>query len=384
MARKSAPVTPSVLAWARELAGYSQEEAASHLDVSAATLAAWEREDDLALPSFAQLQKVARLYSRPLAIFFFPAPPDEDLPSKTFRTLPDVDELEPDTLLAVREARARQLAVTELFGTANPAERFLLRNVRPAAQESAAQLTQRVREYIGLTEDTQLEWKSAEAGFAHCRNLIERVGIFVFKRSFEQLDVSGFCLTHDEFPLIYVNNSHVFERQLFTLFHELGHLLYDVSGVTTADDAHMDQLSISDQRLEIKCNAFAGELLVPRKALRAMVAAEGTDAGAVKTIASRLHVSREVIIRRMVDLNLIPASEYDARIGPKGPAFSRHNEGSGGNYYRTQVAYLGQHFLREAFSRHRAGLISDAQLAMCTGVKARNLAKLEDFVQDEG
>jgi Zn-dependent peptidase ImmA (M78 family) len=54
--------------------------------------------------------------------------------------------------------------------------------------------------------------------------------------------------------------------------------------------------------------------------------------------------------------------------------------GEGGNYYNTQAAYLGDSYLRLAFSRHRAGLISTSDLSEHLGVKARNLSKLEDRV----
>ena len=47
--------------------------------------------------------------------------------------------------------------------------------------------------------------------------------------------IAGFSLYDAEFPVIYVNNSNPNERgRYFTLFHELGHLLYRTSGVDIA------------------------------------------------------------------------------------------------------------------------------------------------------
>ena len=59
------------------------------------------------------------------------------------------------------------------------------------------------------------------------RTAIEDAGVYVFKNTFKQENVSGFCLYDAEFPLIYVNNSTAKTRQSFTILHELGHLLFE-------------------------------------------------------------------------------------------------------------------------------------------------------------
>ena len=57
-------------------------------------------------------------------MFFFPAPPPEEDPKTSFRTLPDfeIEDLQPDTRLKVRQARALQLSLAELNDGRNPAE----------------------------------------------------------------------------------------------------------------------------------------------------------------------------------------------------------------------------------------------------------------------
>src|SRR5687768_15029459 len=124
MANPVAGVNPTVLKWARERSGYSIEEAADLAGKGADVLLKWEAGD--AAPTYVQLEKLAyKIYKRPIALFFFPQPPEEPEPSQEFRTLPDfeIDDLRPDTRLKVRQALALQISLSELSNGKNPSER---------------------------------------------------------------------------------------------------------------------------------------------------------------------------------------------------------------------------------------------------------------------
>ena len=51
--------------------------------------------------------------------------------------------------------------------------------------------------------------------------------------------------------------------------------------------------------------------------------------------------------------------------------------GSGGNYYLTKAAYLGEQYIDLAFSRYLQKRISVDQLANYLGVKVKNIAGME-------
>ena len=86
----------------------------------------------------------------------------------------------------------------------------------------------------------QFKWKKIDKALKNWRNIIEANGIFVFKRSFKQGDISGFCLVDDEFPVIFLNNSTTKSRQIFSIFHELAHILLSTSGITKSTDTYID------------------------------------------------------------------------------------------------------------------------------------------------
>ena len=91
-------------------------------------------------------------------------------------------------------------------------------------------------------------------------------GHLVFKDAFRAPSYFGFCLYDDEFPIIYINNSSAKSRQIFTLFHELGHLLFHTSGVDLLDDPFLKHLGHAEQRIEVICNGLAARVLVPETA----------------------------------------------------------------------------------------------------------------------
>lgn len=52
-------------------------------------------------------------------------------------------------------------------------------------------------------------------------------------------------------------------RQIFTIFHELAHLLYRTGGIDVRSETFFRQLKGDYSRIEVKCNRFAGEFLLP-------------------------------------------------------------------------------------------------------------------------
>ncbi len=102
-----------------------------------------------------------------------------------------------------------------------------------------------------------MAWRNIDEALKEWRQAIYRVGIFVFKDAFREERFSGFSLYDDVFPIIYVNNSAAKPRQIFTLFHELGHLLFHTSGIDPLDAGLCSSLCLSG--LEVGAGIPAGE-----------------------------------------------------------------------------------------------------------------------------
>jgi len=186
-------------------------------------------------PSYPQLEKLAYdLYKRPLATFFLPAPPRELTPKAEFRSLPDqdLDTLKRDTLLLIRKARAYQFAWRNCTGRAIPSSSRIWRTVQLSTARPVAAQAERIREAWGSASTKQREWHDDDVALKRWRRAIEARGVFVFKNTFKQREISGFCLAHPEFPVITVNNSTTKTRQVFSLVHELAHVLFQRNGIS--------------------------------------------------------------------------------------------------------------------------------------------------------
>jgi len=121
----------------------------------------------------------------------------------------------------------------------------------------------------------------------------------------------GFSLFEQKLPVIGINNDDRHPAKSFTLIHELVHLLKRES---TVCNAMYNTISLRSE--EVFCNAVAGELLVPREALESFLGSEHFtrpySMETIKAIAKRFSVSREVIIRRLLDCDKINETEYNA------------------------------------------------------------------------
>ncbi|MGY3610748.1 MULTISPECIES: ImmA/IrrE family metallo-endopeptidase [unclassified Bradyrhizobium] len=99
-----------------------------------------------------------------------------------------------------------------------------------------------MRELLGVSLDRVPEASSDDDALKLWRRAIEARGVFVFKDSFKQGTISGFCLRHEEFAIILINNSTTKTRQTFSLVHELAHLLFNRSGISRFDNAAIHEL----------------------------------------------------------------------------------------------------------------------------------------------
>lgn len=184
------------------------------------------------------------------------------------------------------------------------------------------------------------------------------------------------------FPVIYVNNSVPVARQIFTYFHELAHILLNASGVTKLDDSFVQVLRGENRRIEVFCNRFAADFLVPWTALEDRARGlEPTNDRHLEQLATEFKVSRESILRRFLDRGRVSQDFYERRAEEWREEAKRFRQrgGGGGNYYRTHAAYLGSGYLRLAFGRYYKGDITIEELAQHLNVSPRAVAGLEDI-----
>jgi Zn-dependent peptidase ImmA (M78 family) len=376
-------IQPSVMQWARESIGLSIDDVALNLKRPLSEIEAWEAGTEA--PTYAQLEKLAyTLYKRPLAVFFLPEPPEELAPRKEFRTLPesDLQTLSPDTHLHIRRAHAFQISLAELFSGRNPAAKLISRELQLAPDKSLSEQAQKVREFLAITIETQIAWSNEDVALKAWRQTIEAAGIFVFKNSFKQKDISGFCLAHDDLPIIYLNNSTTKTRQIFSLLHELAHLLLDMNGLSKFDAMYIDRLPSREKAIEIFCNAIAAEILIPSRDFQQQTQnypknLELVDDDYFVRLANRYGVSREAILRRFLDQKRVSSTFYEQKT--KYWNGQKKSDG-GGDWYASQNVYLSTRFAQEVVGQHYRRKLSVEQAADFLGIKVKNFSGLEQRI----
>ena len=376
MAVERMPITPEVVTWARERLGYTLDALAEKRK-DFKKIAEWET--GVSRPTYRQLELLAKQLSVPVAIFFFPEPPDVPKIEETFRTLTagQFAELPPRIRKLLHKARAFQLGLAELNDGRNPARKMVTRDVKICVDDSVTTMAQRVRDYLGVSLSDQFKWPDVHIALKTWRKTFFSVGVTVFKDAFGEIGYGGFSLYDDEFPIIYVNNSNRGTRQVFTLFHELAHLLFHTSGIEK-DVAFRQPFPADKQQIEETCSRLAAAILVPDDAFSREVFGCEADTTTAETLARKFCVSRELIYCRFRDRGLVTDYQYELAKKEWDSRIVRKGGGGGGNYFRTKIAYLGEEYITLAFKRFYQDRIDEEELADYLAIKPKHIDQLED------
>ncbi len=369
---------PTIITWARTRSHLSIEELAARMKRDPEEIRIWESGEKA--PSYTVLEELAyRHFHIPLALFFFPEPPDIEDAVNQFRRLPDYEfaRLSSNTLRIIRLAQGYQESLKELIDPSMLGRRIF--NEINTNGRDITELTQEVRKFLGITIERQCDFGNLESALKAWRHSIENAGIFTFKDAIKDRFISGFCLLDDYFPIILLNNSNSFTRQIFTLIHELGHILFQIHGISDIDEKYIEYMSPPEKALEINCNIFAAELLVPSKEFNEDIQyfKEFND-DIISEIANKYSVSREVILRKLFDIGLVSQEHYRTSASEWNADYLRTNyKEKGGNWYLTRLAYLGEGFTKQAIDSYYQGRISKEELGYHLNVNSKNIDKLE-------
>jgi len=261
-----AKVNGSVLAWARDSAGYDLDTAANRIKVKPSALQAWERDEGA--PTLAQLRKLAEAYKRPLAVLYLEKPP-RDFQAKSLQDFrrPAVagesQKLSTNLTLEIRTASQRRVLAVELFDELEHAVPQF--GFRCTVDEDPEVVGLALREHLGMEGPPSQEWYSDNTGriaFNSWRRAIESRAALVFQMTRVSSDeASGFTLADDVLPVLAVNRKDHPKRRTFSLLHECAHAALHQAGISQFDDV------APSANVEVFCNRVAASTLMPRPLL---------------------------------------------------------------------------------------------------------------------
>lgn len=379
-------VKPELLKWARNSIGLSIEEVSKRTKIKLTTIEDWE--SGHSKPSIPQLRKLSKIYKRPLAIFFLPEPPKTFDAMKDFRRISEIEKLShsPSLLLEIRRANYKREIALELIKEVGDKNKKL--SVSATIDSNPEELGKILRELLGVSLETQYNLRNIHEAFNTWKIAVENLGILVFQtgRS-SDIDVGemrGFSISNDQLPVIIINSRDSVNGKIFTMLHELTHIIINNSGI--CDLENYTQPVNQSQKVETFCNRVAGAVLVPEEAILSDgLVKDNLNQGEwsedeIKILSKKFGVSGEVILRRLLILGRTTEVFYQkkreellANINNK---VKNEKEGFP-PYFRLILRDNGVSYTKLLLNAYYQEIITASQLSDYLGMNLKHLTKVE-------
>lgn len=355
-----APITPFVLTWARQQAAVTVPELAKRADVKPERVLAWESGE--AAPTVAKLRLIAGMLKQPMALFFAPSPPAVGV-----QVPPDFRSVGATTgrglTQEIRLAEERRDTFKRL------APDLVAESAWPTWHTTTGMTPADARSRLGVTPTAVKATKNVNDALKLWIAAVEDQGVLVFQMSrIDNGECSGFSLDDETAPVIVLNGKEAPQRRIFTLLHELSHLIDHSGGLCLLQE---------DNDRERACNQFAENVLMPDRAVRAAVEGLGGVA-AVDAVERNFRVSRIAAAVALRRHGLVSQQVVDAEVKRSDEAREQAVEHDGFvPPARLKRRNLGDRYLGTVLDAIDAETISVTDATYYLGAKVGMIDKLE-------
>jgi len=393
-----APVNQEVLRWAREEAGLGLGDASKKLGVRQERLTAWE--EGTLKPTVGQLRKLADVYWRTPAFFFL-----RELPEPDLLTVPDYRAPNKQKRMSfelrrqLRECAQRREWLMELEGPGEPSQLLTVPTRDP--QQAATY----IRQLLGVSIHDQKGSRNNYEMLHLWIDSIENQDILVFQSSrFPIEEARGVSLSYQRLPFILLNGKDAPAGKIFTLLHELFHLMKgdgglcdysaDIDEKPLCDNAPQHsrndlrrrgrELVVGERRghEERLCDRFAAALLMPSEHVEAeqveKIAATSNVYDTIHWLVKTFKVSELVATIRLCELGFATQADVnEARLRMEAATRGRHRRGGGPPYAATRLRDVGNRYASAVVDAYELNRISLTEVSEFLGTKLRHLPDIE-------
>lgn len=368
-------INPAMMTWAREYAGFTNGYEEQLPNEIKEKYESWENGDTY--PTWNQLRKVSKKYHVPTAFFFMDCTPNfNNLPDIiNYRKL-DIDSIyeinSPNLINNIRKSENRRNIYLEL---AHDLKEDVIGFEVPNLEMDKKIFADYIREVLDIPISTQKSWYKESKHYNFLNKwkevLNEKLGILIFETEGVLLEeMRALCIFHEKIPIILLNGKDSVNGRIFSLFHELTHLLLGESAICGDDD---------NTKEEIFCNAVAGEFLVPEEDLLSNINPniELLSNASLRNLYNLYGVSEHVILRRLLDTHKISNNDYSAHI-------SNFNEpvldssSSSGNYLNNMIKYNSRAYYSLILDAYDLGIINSIEFSKFTNLGKNQIPKLQE------
>nr|WP_285846021.1 ImmA/IrrE family metallo-endopeptidase [Bacillus safensis] len=338
-------------------------------------------------PTFKQLEEFSKSTATPLGYFFLQHPPIEQLPIPHYRTLEDSisDTASPDLIETLYTMQRRQDFMRDYY------EKYIgdpLSFVGSYRGQSVVELVNKIRQLLDLEFDWARKNKNFHDAIRFLVNRCEENRIMIMingvvgSNTHRRLNVEefrGFVLVDDFAPLIFINGADAKSAQIFTLIHEIAHIIIGSSAIVEASP-----LNKVNDHLEKFCNQAAAEFLCPKDSFIRDWHTHYGDKHLYKTLGGVFKVSPLVIGRRALELSLITKAEFFEFYNKYIEELKMEQKisSSGGDFFNTTRVRLGDLFSRVVIYQTQSGDIQHTTAQRLTGLKSSSFQKYIRFLNE--
>ncbi len=255
-----------------------------------------EWEEGIDLPTFKQLDKLAKIYE--INRFLLTS----DNPIKEHRRIPSFRRTANNERNANCGKFINFLIQRQRFLEAALQNEEVLKNPIAGsikyANQSPAAVAAKITEVLGYKAGTI--HRSPAEHLKHLISLVECEGVFVMKTlSYWPIPkefMQGLYLHNEYAPIIALNRADYKRAQIFTLAHEIAHLFIKREGI-----GDIDFRNSSSDKVEMFCNEVAANLLLPEE----LFSQPSYDYDDIKEISQHHQVSQLFVFYRFKRLRLI-------------------------------------------------------------------------------
>ena len=363
-------INPQLVTWARLRAGLSIELLAKKLGIkSADKVKSWEQ--GATKPTFVQAKNIAKHTQIPFGYLFLQKPPVESLPIPDLRTFVNRGVEVPSNNLrdVINQALQKQAWYKDYLLEIGQSKcdvigRFTLSD---DIQTVVADMRQRLNMPMP-------DKGNSDNYFDNLIKAAEGVGILVMRsgivgsntrRKLQVSEFRGFAIYDEYAPVIFVNSADVKAARLFTLVHELAHLWLASSGISNITDC--------DQNEEVRCNAIAGEFLLPKQVFVSCWRRDIDWQDNLAPISKRFYVSALVVAKRALDCGFISAQSYGKYYQLQLKAFQQQSSAGGGSYFNNTKARNGKLLTQAVTTQAMSGKVLMRDAAQVLGVTPQQI-----------
>jgi Zn-dependent peptidase ImmA (M78 family)/DNA-binding XRE family transcriptional regulator len=368
-----------VLVWARESIALTRNQACERTGISQKRIL--QLEEGEKPPTLDELKAFSKLYKRTIATLLLSEPPREKPFPLDRRTVDskNIGVFHEKTIVSIRKSRALAQSYVELqaeLGLSAP--RLSITTTLSSDPKVEAKKIRRILKLDEIREISNINF-ALEAYIEK----VESLGIAIFQLSLTQDNLRGFSILDDVIPIIGIKRGGESPTsKIFTLFHELGHILLNESGLCDIND-------FSKIEIEKWCNAFSAEVIIPTSEFLQMgKVIEQRQVGEKLWLKNDLielgrffHAGPLAILRSLLENGLTTTDFYQEKHQAwNKPQFGRSKSPEGRNIAKETIKEKGRTYISLAFSAFDQNRIDLKDLSDFLGVRLSYIPKTRQLL----